>query len=66
LALAAEFDLIDNFCWASDYPHPERSWPHSSEAIERQMGRLSDAQRAKVLAENAARLLGIEIPGKAS
>ena len=66
LALAAEFDLVDNFCWASDYPHPEGTWPHSPEAIERQMGRLSDAHRAKVLGENAARLLGIEIPGEAS
>jgi len=50
LALAAEFDLVDNFCWASDYPHPEGSWPHSPEAIERQMGRLTDEQRAKAKA----------------
>jgi predicted TIM-barrel fold metal-dependent hydrolase len=62
LAIAEEFGLIDNFCWASDYPHPEGSWPHSPEAIERQMGRLSDEQRAKILSGNAARLLGIEIP----
>ena len=62
LAIAAEFDLIDNFCWASDYPHPEGSWPHSPEAIERQMGRLTNEERTKILGENAARLLGIEIP----
>ena len=63
IAIAEEFDLIDNFCWASDYPHPEGSWPHSPEAIERQMGRLSNEQRVKILGGNAARLLGIEMPG---
>jgi predicted TIM-barrel fold metal-dependent hydrolase len=62
LALAAEFDLVDNFCWASDYPHPEGSWPHSPEAIERQMGRLTDNQRAKILGRNAARLFGLTVP----
>ena len=62
LAVAREFDLVDNFCWASDYPHPEGSWPHSPEAIERQMGSLSDDERAKVLGGNAARLLGINLP----
>ncbi len=62
LAIAEEFDLIDNFCWASDYPHPEGSWPHSPEAIERQMGRLSNGQRTAILGGNAARLLGIKIP----
>jgi len=62
LAIAEEFGLIDNFCWASDYPHPEGSWPHSPEAVERQMGRLTKLQRAAILGGNAARLLGIEIP----
>jgi len=64
LAIADEFGLIDNFCWASDYPHPEGSWPHSPEAIERQMGRFDDSQRSKILGENAARLIGIEIPSR--
>jgi predicted TIM-barrel fold metal-dependent hydrolase len=56
LALAEEYDLVDNFLWANDYPHHEGSWPHSAEAIERQMAHLSDESRAKILGENAARL----------
>jgi predicted TIM-barrel fold metal-dependent hydrolase len=61
LALADKFDLADNFLWANDYPHHEGSWPHSSEAIERQMGHLTDEQRAKILGLNAARLWNIEV-----
>ena len=40
LDLAVKYNLIDNFMWANDYPHHEGSWPHSAEAIERQMGHL--------------------------
>lgn len=65
LALAEEFDLVDNFMWASDYPHPEGSWPHSVEAIERQMGRLTDEARAKILGLNAAKLFGLTVPSRA-
>jgi predicted TIM-barrel fold metal-dependent hydrolase len=61
LALAAEFDLVDNFMWANDYPHLEGTWPHSAEAIERTMGHLSEESRAKILGGNAARFYGIRI-----
>jgi predicted TIM-barrel fold metal-dependent hydrolase len=62
LELAVTYDLVDNFMWANDYPHHEGTWPHSAEAIERTMGMLNDAQRAKVVGLNAARFLGIEVP----
>ncbi len=48
---------------ASDYPHPEGSWPHSAEAIERQMDGLRDESRAKILGLNAARLFRPSGPG---
>ena len=57
-----EFGLVDNFLWASDFPHQEGSWPYSPQAIERQMGHLSDAERAKILGLNAAKLFGFDIP----
>jgi predicted TIM-barrel fold metal-dependent hydrolase len=60
LRYAEEFDLTRNFLWANDYPHHEGSWPHSAQAIERTMGHLSDESRARILGENAARLLRLD------
>jgi hypothetical protein len=55
---------VDNFCWANDFPHHEGSWPYSAQAIERTMGHLDDAERAKVLGLNCARLFRIPIPDR--
>ena len=60
LRFAEDYDLTGNFLWANDYPHHEGSWPHSSQTIERTMAHLSDASRAKILGENAARLFRLD------
>jgi predicted TIM-barrel fold metal-dependent hydrolase len=60
LAMAEAYDLTDNFLWANDYPHHEGSWPHSAEAIERNMAGLGEESRAKILGLNAARLFGLD------
>ena len=62
LDLAREHGLINNFLWANDYPHHEGSWPHSAEAIERTMGGLTDAERARILGLNSAEIFGFPIP----
>ena len=62
LALARDWGLADNFMWANDYPHHEGTWPHSGEAIERTMGGLKEADRAKILGLNAAKLFGLTVP----
>jgi len=64
LAVAREFDLVDNFLWANDFPHHEGSWPYSAQAIERTMSSLSDEERAKILGLNAARIFNIPVPEK--
>jgi len=61
LDLAEKYNLTGNFLWANDYPHHEGSWPHSAQAIERQMGSLSDDVRAKILGLNAARMFNLEV-----
>lgn len=63
LDLAVKYDLVNNFLWANDYPHHEGSWPHSVQAIERQMGHLTNEQRAKILGLNAARVFNFDIEG---
>ena len=60
LQLINEFGLQDNFMWANDYPHHEGTWPHSAEAIERQMNDLDETTRGKVLGESAARVFGFK------
>jgi predicted TIM-barrel fold metal-dependent hydrolase len=62
LNLAREHGLIDNFLWASDYPHHEGTWPHSAEAIERQMQHFEDDERARLLGLNAAKLFKFDVP----
>jgi predicted TIM-barrel fold metal-dependent hydrolase len=61
LDLAEKYNLSDNYLWANDYPHHEGSWPHSAEAIERQMKDLKEDQRAKILGLNAVRLWKFDV-----
>jgi predicted TIM-barrel fold metal-dependent hydrolase len=62
LILAEPYGLIDNFCWANDYPHHEGTFPYSAQAIEREMGGLSETTRAKLLGLNAARVFRFDVP----
>lgn len=56
--------LIDFFgdghiMWASDYPHPDSTWPSSRDVVERETAHLDPATKRKVIYENAQRLYGI-------
>lgn len=52
------FTGADCLLWGSDYPHDEGSFPHSQAVIERTFGGLSEANRRRIVYDNAARLYG--------
>ena len=45
--------------WASDYPHPDSTWPNSRSVVEKQMGHLSPEDRQRLTRDNAAALYGL-------
>jgi predicted TIM-barrel fold metal-dependent hydrolase len=52
----------DNFLFANDYPHPGGIWPHTDDAIELTLNRVSEETRQKVLYQNVARVYGQPVP----
>jgi predicted TIM-barrel fold metal-dependent hydrolase len=45
--------------WASDYPHPDSTWPNSRKVIEKQMADLPPEVRRQLTHDNAAALYGL-------
>lgn len=54
-----EYCNEDHLLWAADYPHPDSTFPDSRKIAEEQTARLTDAQRRKVLRDNAIALYGL-------
>ena len=52
------FTGADCLLWGSDYPHDEGTFPHSQAVIERTFAGISDADKRKIVHDNAARLYG--------
>jgi predicted TIM-barrel fold metal-dependent hydrolase len=46
----------DNIMWATDYPHPDCTWPESQKVIHDEFGSLPEATKRKLVHGNAARL----------
>ncbi len=49
----------DHILWASDYPHPDSTFPDSVKIVEEQMAELTPAQQRKILRDNAINLYGL-------
>jgi predicted TIM-barrel fold metal-dependent hydrolase len=61
LAMMQRLGLLKNVVWGNDYPHMEGSWPHSSEALERQLSGFNESEREDLLGRNAARIFGFDL-----
>jgi len=46
--------------WASDYPHPDSTWPNSRAILDKEMVELDLVMRRKITWENAATFYGIK------
>jgi predicted TIM-barrel fold metal-dependent hydrolase len=53
-------DWADMCMWSNDFPHPNSTWPHSREVIERDLGHLDAETRRKLVSGNVARLYDIQ------
>ena len=51
----------DRFMWGSDYPHDEGSGPFSREHLRLVMSHIDEAEKRKLLGENAAELYGFDL-----
>ena len=49
---------VDNVMWASDYPHPDSTFPDSLTAIEQSLVGFEDADIRRIVAGNCAELYG--------
>ncbi len=49
---------LKNLLWSNDYPHTDSIWPHSREVIESLFKGVPEAERRRVVCENAAELYG--------
>jgi predicted TIM-barrel fold metal-dependent hydrolase len=50
---------IDNLLWATDYPHPDSTWPDSRMVIDEQFAGLPEDEVDRLVCGNAARLYGL-------
>jgi predicted TIM-barrel fold metal-dependent hydrolase len=52
---------VDNMMWGSDYPHSESTFPKSREILERILADVPEAERAKIVGGNTARLYNFDV-----
>jgi predicted TIM-barrel fold metal-dependent hydrolase len=51
---------VDNLLWGRDYPHPEGTWPYTSESIRMTFAGLPDDAVRAILGETSISVLGLD------
>jgi predicted TIM-barrel fold metal-dependent hydrolase len=54
-----DFFGADKMMWASDYPHPDSTWPDSQAIVEKETAGLDPDIKEAILRGNAKKLYGI-------
>jgi len=52
---------IDALCWASDFPHPETTWPNTKASLAKQFKDVPEAELRKLVCDNSARIYDIPV-----
>ena len=60
-----DFTGVEPLLWASDYPHPEGTWPHTQETLDRIFTGVDEESRRRITFDTTARLYGLELPAGA-
>ena len=56
---AESLNMIDNYMWASDYPHGGSTWPNSQAINQAQFHGVASDVRHKLIWQNAAKFYGV-------
>jgi predicted TIM-barrel fold metal-dependent hydrolase len=56
---ARELTGVEPLLWASDYPHPEGTWPHTQETLDRTLAEVPEPERAAIVGGTTAALYGL-------
>lgn len=59
LAIYQHAGIVGNLMWSTDYPHQASTFPHSQRFVEEKLGALPEADRRRIVSENAGALYGL-------
>jgi hypothetical protein len=52
---------VDNYLWASDFPHGVTTWPYSQKTVDRNFDGIADGVKRRICRNNAIKLFGLDL-----